>query len=51
MKSFFSLKEVFAPKLFTGMKGYNKERFLQDAVAGIIVGIVAIPQVSAWFLP
>ena len=48
MKNFFSFKEVFAPKLFTGMKGYNKERFLQDAVAGIIVGIVAIPLAIAF---
>ena len=48
MKNFFSFKEVFAPKLFTGMRGYNKERFLQDAVAGIIVGIVAIPLAIAF---
>lgn len=48
MKQFFSFKEIFCPKLFTSLKGYNKERFLQDAIAGIIVGVVAIPLAIAF---
>jgi len=31
------------PKLFTTLKGYTKKQFLSDSIAGIIVGIVAIP--------
>ena len=42
MQNFFSFKDAFRPKLFTAMRGYTKERFLQDAIAGIIVGVVAI---------
>ncbi len=43
-----SLSEVFYPKLFSSLKGYNKEKFTADAVAGIIVGIVAIPLAIAF---
>jgi len=31
------------PKLFTVMKGYTKEQFVKDVVAGIIVAIIALP--------
>ncbi len=31
------------PMLFTVMKGYTKERFVKDVVAGIIVAIIALP--------
>ncbi len=48
MQNFFSFKDVFRPKLFTAMRGYNKGRFLQDAIAGIIVGVVAIPLAIAF---
>lgn len=43
-----TLKEVFAPKLFNGMHKYNRVQFGQDALAGIIVGIVAIPLAIAF---
>ena len=43
MKSFISFKDVFRPKLFETLRGYTKERLLQDALAGWIVGVVAIP--------
>lgn len=43
-----SLSDVFAPRLFSSMKGYNKERFMTDLMAGIIVGIVAIPLAIAF---
>jgi len=36
------------PKLFTTLKGYTKEQFLSDSIAGIIVGIVAIPLAIAF---
>jgi len=31
------------PKLFQMMKGYSKEQFVKDIVAGIIVAIIALP--------
>lgn len=48
MKTFFSFKEVFSPKLFSSLRTYNKQRLLQDAIAGMIVGIVAIPLAIAF---
>lgn len=48
MKNFFSLKDVFCPKLFTILRSYTKERFLEDALAGWIVAIVAIPLAIAF---
>ena len=48
MQNYFSFKGVFRPKLFTSLRGYTKERFLQDAIAGVIVGIVAIPLAIAF---
>ncbi len=38
----------FHPQLFTTLKGYNKEKFTKDLMAGIIVGIVAIPLAIAF---
>lgn len=38
------LSEVFKPKLFSLLKhGYTKQQFTKDAMAGIVVGIVALP--------
>ena len=48
MKTIFSFKEVFAPKLFSTLRSYNKERFLQDLIAGMIVAVVAIPLAIAF---
>ena len=31
------------PKLLTTLNGYNKEQFLGDVTAGIIVAIIALP--------
>lgn len=31
------------PMLFTTLKGYSKEQFIKDVVAGIIVAIIALP--------
>lgn len=43
-----SLSDVFAPKLFSCLKSYNKGQFMTDLMAGIIVGIVAIPLAIAF---
>ena len=44
----YSIKEVFSPKLFQTLRHYNKGQLAQDALAGIIVGIVAIPLAIAF---
>ena len=42
-------KVGFKPKLFSTFKnGYNKQKFVQDLLAGIIVGIVALPLAIAF---
>ena len=38
----------FTPQFFLSMKGYNKEKFTKDLMAGIIVGIVALPLAIAF---
>ena len=38
----------FRPKLFSTLKGYNFESLSKDFMAGIIVGIVAIPLAIAF---
>ncbi len=48
MQSYFSFKDVFRPKLFSTLKNYNKEKFLQDLIAGMIVAVVAIPLAIAF---
>ncbi len=44
----YSIKDVFSPKLFQTLRGYTRSRLGQDALAGIIVGIVAIPLAIAF---
>jgi len=34
---------LIKPKLFTTLKNYNKQQYIADAIAGVIVGIVALP--------
>jgi SulP family sulfate permease len=38
----------FRPKLWQSVKSYSKERFVSDLMAGIIVGIVALPLAIAF---
>lgn len=38
----------FQPKLLTALKNYSREKFLSDLMAGIIVGIVALPLAIAF---
>ncbi|WP_080902678.1 SulP family inorganic anion transporter [Parabacteroides sp. Marseille-P3160] len=44
------MKKAFAfqPKLFQMLHGYTRERFMGDLMAGIIVGIVALPLAIAF---
>lgn len=44
----YSIKDVFSPKLFDALRTYTRAQFAQDALAGIIVGIVAIPLAIAF---
>jgi len=39
---------MFRPKLIDTLKDYSRERFLKDTVAGLIVGIVALPLAIAF---
>ena len=48
MKTFFSFKDVFSPKLLSTLRSYSKERFVQDLIAGVIVAVVAIPLAIAF---
>lgn len=41
-------KFEFQPVLFTALKNYSKEKFFSDLMAGIIVGIVALPLAIAF---
>ena len=38
----------FKPKLFSALKNYNKQTFTADLMAGLIVGIVALPLAIAF---
>jgi SulP family sulfate permease len=39
---------VFVPKIVTALKNYDREQFLGDLVAGVIVGVVALPLAIAF---
>jgi SulP family sulfate permease len=39
---------VFIPKLVTTLRGYNRQQFISDLTAGLIVGIVALPLAIAF---
>ena len=39
---------MLVPKIVTALKDYNREKFLGDLVAGIIVGVVALPLAIAF---
>ena len=38
----------FRPELIRSLRSYNKEKFAADLMAGIIVGIVALPLAIAF---
>src|SRR5579883_64247 len=39
---------VLVPKVLTTLKGYNRDAFIKDLTAGIIVGVVALPLAIAF---
>jgi SulP family sulfate permease len=39
---------MFRPKLFETLTTYNRQQFGKDAMAGLIVGIVALPLAIAF---
>ncbi|MGI8403073.1 MAG: SulP family inorganic anion transporter [Gemmatimonadaceae bacterium] len=39
---------MLVPKIVTALKDYNREKFLGDLVAGVIVGVVALPLAIAF---
>lgn len=39
---------IFIPQLFLSLKNYSRQKFLKDLMAGIIVGIVALPLAIAF---
>lgn len=39
---------MFVPKIVTTLKNYDREQFLGDLVAGVIVGVVALPLAIAF---
>lgn len=43
-----SWKEIYQPKILSAMRGYNRQKLGTDAMAGVIVGIVAIPLAIAF---
>ena len=48
MKKNFSIRNIFNPKLLSTLRTYNKEKFLQDVLAGWIVAVIAIPLAIAF---
>lgn len=42
------MNDIFIPKIFTVLKDYSKKQFGADALAGIVVGIVALPLAVAF---
>lgn len=44
----FMTHSNFAPRLFSELRHYNKEKFAADLMAGLIVGIVALPLAIAF---
>lgn len=40
--------EAWLPWIFTGLRGYNRSKFIADLIAGITVGLVALPLAMAF---
>lgn len=43
-----TFSKIYHPKLLTTLKGYNLKTFTSDLIAGIIVGVVALPLAIAF---
>lgn len=42
------MEKIFRPKIFTVLQDYSKKQFTSDLLAGIVVGIVALPLAIAF---
>src|SRR5947209_8409773 len=42
------ISEAWLPKSFTALRGYDRRKFLSDVIAGITVGLVALPLAMAF---
>src|SRR5438477_12849784 len=42
------MRNSFVPKLVTTLSGYNRRQLARDSIAGVIVGIVALPLAIAF---
>ena len=41
-------REALVPKLFSTLRSYDRAQFTSDAIAGVIVGVVALPLAIAF---
>lgn len=48
MKALTNIAEIFRPKLWDTLKNYDRHQFSKDLMAGLIVGIVALPLAIAF---
>ena len=48
MKVLTNITEIFRPKLWDTLKNYDRHQFTKDLMAGLIVGIVALPLAIAF---
>lgn len=44
----FSVKGTFRPQIFSALRDYDRARFGKDVMAGLIVGVIAIPLAIAF---
>ena len=42
------LRDVFVPKLFSTLQSYDRAQLASDAIAGVVVGVVALPLAIAF---
>lgn len=48
MKVLTNIKEIFRPKLWDTLKNYDRQQLTKDVMAGLIVGVVALPLAIAF---
>jgi SulP family sulfate permease len=46
--NWMQVSSIFRPRLLQSLQGYNRQRFIQDAGAGVTVAIVALPLAMAF---
>jgi len=45
---FLKASQICHSKIFSTLRGYDRQTFLSDLIAGIIVGVVALPLAIAF---